>query len=77
MSNILFNLDCFVLKSIENSIDSMAQSKYEFLLGQIMKLLHAQGEFTLLSCSNTFLNRNNYSLNMVKLVIFIKNISES
>lgn len=43
----------------------MAKSKYEFLLGQIMKLLSAQGEYTFLSCSNTYLNRNNYSLNMV------------
>lgn len=47
----------------------MAKSKYEFLLGQIMKLIFAQGEFTFLSCSNTFLNRNNYSLNMVTILI--------
>jgi len=52
-------------KSIENNLDSMAKSKYELINSQLSKLLSLHGEYTFVSCSNVFLNRGNYSLNLV------------
>ncbi|RMZ99335.1 hypothetical protein BpHYR1_015389 [Brachionus plicatilis] len=59
------SINC-LFKSIENNLDSLIKSKYDLIITQITKLFYLNGEYQLLICANTVLNRTNYSLMMSK-----------
>ena len=50
----------------------MACNKYDLLLAQINKLLSLHGEYAFLSCSNTFLKKEIYTLITVEPHYFLQ-----
>ncbi|CAF0703833.1 unnamed protein product [Brachionus calyciflorus] len=55
----------FLFKSIENNLETLTNSKFDLIMSQINKLFYFHGEYQLLSCTNTLLNRTSYSLMMI------------
>ena len=43
----------------------MIENKYDLITRQIQELLGSQGEFTFLSCANTFINKDYHLFNSV------------
>ena len=66
-TSLFINIFIVFQKSIENNLDTMAKSKYELINSQLSKLMSLHGEYAFLTCSNIFLNRGNYSLNLVSM----------